>query len=213
MSEPTTVGKPALKPLDIKCTSSKCEDGLHCFKATKKLKAEGNEGACRSCGAKLVNWDRVRQKDPADANHTFETMRLELIRHHFWHTDVDDEAVRKARRKGRSGLATAVPKRIRQSVGKEKPFRDGQQTPFTGNIIYYAQHATASCCRTCMEYWHGIPKGRALTDVEIEYLSQLAMKFIAERMRDLPEEGERPVPKATKQTRGLVGGRDADLAD
>src|SRR5262245_47618725 len=122
MSEPTTAAKPALKPLDIKCTSSKCEDGLHCFKATRELKASGGAGACLSCGAKLVDWQRVRRQDPADAAHTFTTMRLELIRHHFWHVAIDEEAVGKARRKGKAGLEAAVPKRIRQSVGKEKPF-------------------------------------------------------------------------------------------
>jgi len=214
MSKPTTSGKPALKPLEIKCTSSKCEDGLHCFKATRKLKATGDEGACRSCGIKLVNWDRVREKDPKDAAHTFAAMRLELIRHHFWHVDLDEEAVRKARRKGKSGLVVAVRKRIRQSVGKEKPFRDGQQTPFSRNVIFYAQHATASCCRTCMEYWHGIPKGRALTDAEVEYLTQLAMLFITERMPDLPQSGESPARKPSKKTKGqTLEGRDADHAN
>ncbi len=38
---------------------------------------------------------------------------------------------------------------------------DGRQTPREGNTIFYAQHATASCCRTCIEYWHGIPKNGA----------------------------------------------------
>ncbi|OWK37394.1 DUF4186 family protein [Fimbriiglobus ruber] len=214
MSEQTAAGKPALKPLAIKCTSSKCEDGLHCFKATRKLKASGDEGACRSCGVKLVDWPRIRQLDPADAAHTLTAMRLELIRHHFWHVAIDEDAVVKARRKGKTGLEAAVPKRIRQSVGKEKPFRDGQQTPFVGNVIYYAQHATASCCRTCMEYWHGIPKGRALTDAEVEYLSRLAMLFITERLPDLPQEGERATRKYGEKSQSLAaGGRDAAHTD
>ncbi len=213
MSEPNTTAKPALKPLEIKCTSSKCEDGLHCFKATRKLKASGDEGACRSCGIKLVNWDRVRRMDPEDAAHTFNAMRLELIRHHFSHVAIDEEAMDKARRKGRVGLEAAVRKRICQSVGKEKPFRDGQQTPFSGNVIYYAQHATASCCRTCMEYWHGIPKGRALMDPEVEYLSRLAMLFIKERLPDLPEEGEAPVRKPSGKKRDqTAGGNDVTPA-
>lgn len=202
MSETTT--KPAaggLKPLKITCTSSDCESGLHCFKATKKLKAAGQEGACRSCGAQLVDWKRVRSKNPEDAGHTFVAMKQELIRHHFWHVPIDEKALDHARRKGKEGLRSATAKRIRQSVGKEKPFRDGQQTPFTGNIIYYAQHATASCCRKCMEYWHGIPMGRALSDAEVEYLTKLALLFIEERLPDLPEEGQR-VPRKKKDKDG-----------
>jgi hypothetical protein len=199
-----TATKPAaggLKPLKITCTSSDCENGLHCFKATKELKAAGQEGACRSCGAQLVDWKRVRSKNLDDAGHTFAAMKQELIRHYFWHVPIDQKAMGHARRKGKSGLRAAMPKRIRQSVGKEKPFRDGQQTPFTGNIIYYAQHATASCCRKCMEYWHGIPMGRALSDAEVEYLTKLAVMFIEERLPDLSEEGQR-VPRKKKPDDG-----------
>lgn len=25
-----------------------------------------------------------------------------------------------------------------------------------GNIVFYAQHAVAACCRNCIEVWHGI---------------------------------------------------------
>lgn len=183
--------KPVLEPLKVTCTSSDCDNDLHCFKATRKLRDEGKEGACRSCGAELVDWDRVHQQDPQDADHTFEVMRLELIRHHFWHVEIDQKAVDHALRKGRAAFDDAVPQRIRQSVGKAQPFRDGQQTPFTGNIIYYAQHATACCCRKCMEYWHGIPMGEPLTDDQVDYLTKLALLFIDERLPELPRDGQR----------------------
>jgi hypothetical protein len=198
--------KSVLEPLKVTCTSSDCDNGLHCFKATKKLKAAGNEGACRSCGTKLVDWDRVRGKNLGDVEHTFAAMRLELIRHYFWHVEIDEKAHTHARRKGKIGLESAVRKRIRQSVGKEKPFRDGTQTPFKGNIIFYAQHATASCCRKCVEYWHGIPIGRPLSDAEIEYLAELALRFINERMPDLPKDGE---PDQRKKQRGDQDDGDA----
>lgn len=183
--------KRGLEPLKVTCTTSDCDIDLHCFKATRKLRAEGKEGACRSCGAELVDWDRVHQHDAQDADYTFEAMRLELIRHHFWHVDIDQKAMTHALRKGRAALEEAVSKRILQSVGKAQPYRDGQQTPFTGNIIFYAQHATASCCRKCMEYWHGITIGVPLIDEQIEYLSKLALLFIDERLPNLPMEGQR----------------------
>lgn len=46
------------------------------------------------------------------------------------------------------------------------PARDGKQTPFRGHPAFVAQHATATCCRGCLEKWHGIPRGRALTEAE-----------------------------------------------
>jgi predicted Fe-S protein YdhL (DUF1289 family) len=32
--------------------------------------------------------------------------------------------------------------------------------------VFVAQHATATCCRGCLEKWHAIPAGRELTDAE-----------------------------------------------
>ncbi len=75
-----------------------------------------------------------------------------------------------------------------------EPVRDGRQTPWAGNALYYAQHATASCCRRCIEEWHGIPRGRALEDKEIQYLVDLVGFYIAERLPLLKEDGERIPP-------------------
>ena len=71
---------------------------------------------------------------------------------------------------------------IRSLIGGAAPFWDGMQTPretSSGvNPIHLAQHATASCCRKCAKDWHGITQGRALTDGEIKYLSELALRFL-----------------------------------
>jgi len=32
--------------------------------------------------------------------------------------------------------------------------------------VFVAQHATGTCCRGCLEKYHGIPKGAPLTDAE-----------------------------------------------
>src|SRR4051812_24450024 len=121
-----------LAPLKVTCTTSDCENNLHCFKATTKLKVAGKEGACRSCGVELVDWPRVRRQEVKDVSHTFATMRSEFIRHYFWDLPVDSKATAHALRKGRAGFDSAVQKRIRQSVGKAQPYRDGRQTPFEG---------------------------------------------------------------------------------
>ena len=33
---------------------------------------------------------------------------------------------------------------------------DGRQTPMRGHPVFVAQHATATCCRGCLEKWHHI---------------------------------------------------------
>ncbi len=199
-----------LKPLDIRCTSSDCEKGLHCFRQTKKMaqtkvresQVTGLGGTCRSCGADLVDWSRVYKRDLADVSYTFDVLKYERVRHHFWHVDIDIQALNHARRKGTIGLHAAAEKRIRDSVGPANPFHDGWQTPKSGNVLFYAQHATASCCRKCIEEWHGIPGGRALTDTEITYLTDLVMLYIKDRLPFLTETGEK-VPRLSAVSRAV----------
>ena len=131
-----------LAKLAITCTLTSCDQDLHCFRSTKKLVDAGLGGACRDCHAQLVDWPRVHERRLDDAEHTFTELRLKLIRHHFGHLEIDEKARDDALRKGRIALEAALAKRLASSVGPEMPYRDGAQTPMSGNIIYYAQHAT-----------------------------------------------------------------------
>ncbi len=55
---------------------------------------------------------------------------------------------------------------------------DGRQTPMRGHPVFIAQHATATCCRGCLEKWHKIPKGRNLSEREKEYIVEVIMAWI-----------------------------------
>lgn len=206
---PATPGQ--LPPLNIRCTSSDCANDLHCFLATKKLREANRQGRCRSCGADLIDWSRVQRRDLHDAAFTFVSLRRELIRHHFWHVPIDQRALNYARRKGRIKLAEAARKRLASSIGPEKPYRDGQQTPHegSGNPLHYAQHATATCCRRCVEEWHGIPRGRPMTGEEIDYLTALVLQYLEDRIV-LSEDGEK-VPALRRPFRQLGGSRTPRL--
>jgi uncharacterized protein DUF4186 len=185
-------------PLDIKCTSTDCDNDLHCFKQLRKMTPD-QRGKCRACGADLVDWKRLHRRDRSDAAHTFAALQRELIRHHFFHRPVDDKAMRHAQRKGRNALRQAASDRLSKYLAVAEPPRDGRQTPLKGNAIYYAQHATATCCRTCLEYWHDIPKGRRLSPEEFEYCATLIDLFLEEKLPDLADE---PI-KVRLRPRGL----------
>lgn len=178
------------KPLKISCTWSECEDNLHCFRATQKLRKDNKAGACRACGVELIDWDRVHACNLDDVEHTFDELRRELVRHHFFHVDIDQKARNHARRKGRRALYADAHRRLQRYVGREPDAYDGRQTPFEGNTIYYAQHATAACCRKCIEYWHGFPIEGELAPVQLDYLYQLVVRYLDERLPDLGDEPE-----------------------
>lgn len=171
-------------PLEIHCTSTDCENDLHCFKQLKRMTPD-ERGKCRACGADLVDWERVHVRDLSDVKHTFLALQHELIRHHFFHVKIDEAAVKHAQRKGRNKLNQSVRERLIKYLAPADLPRDGRQTPMQGSSIFYAQHATATCCRTCLEYWHAIPKGRRLSQVELSYCCALVELYLDMRLPDL----------------------------
>ena len=174
-------------PVVKECLKTDCKNDLHCFRQEQKRRPKQmliGQG-CYACGAELVNWEVVYKRDINLAQSTFDYMRKEWIRNDFWKKPIDRKALNAAMRIGRKDLPKAIENRLVKSVGGEKPYKDGGQTKFEGNIIFYAQHATASCCRQCIEYWHGIPHGRELTKNEIKYLRDLMILYIDERLPEL----------------------------
>lgn len=61
---------------------------------------------------------------------------------------------------------------------------DGKQTPMKGHPVFIAQHATATCCRGCLEKWHKIPKGKDLSKEQVDYVVQVIMSWIAKEMEE-----------------------------
>jgi hypothetical protein len=71
---------------------------------------------------------------------------------------------------------------VKKRLAPASPVNDGKQTPFRGHPVFVAQHATACCCRSCLEKWHRIPKGRPLTSDEEDYIVNVLEKWLNEEM-------------------------------
>lgn len=65
---------------------------------------------------------------------------------------------------------------------------DGKQTPFRGHPVFVAQHATACCCRGCLEKWHRLPKGRALTEAEQAYIVRVLERWLVTEMERIGQD-------------------------
>jgi len=61
---------------------------------------------------------------------------------------------------------------------KIMPINDGKQTPWKNHPVFVAQHATATCCRGCIQKWHKIPKNKILSEQEINFLVDLIINWI-----------------------------------
>jgi uncharacterized protein DUF4186 len=67
---------------------------------------------------------------------------------------------------------------IEERLAPAAPANDGKQTPMRNHPIFVAQHATASCCRGCLEKWHAIAKGHALTSEEKAYILSVLRRWL-----------------------------------
>jgi len=67
---------------------------------------------------------------------------------------------------------------IRQRLAPAFPASDGKQTPWRGHPVFVAQHATATCCRGCLEKWHHIKRGRELNEAQIDYIVEIILYWL-----------------------------------
>ena len=75
---------------------------------------------------------------------------------------------------------------INTRLSKYNNEKDGKQTPTKGHPVFIAQHATATCCRGCIEKWHKFPQHRELTQTEQEYLVSVIMEWINRQINSNP---------------------------
>ena len=67
---------------------------------------------------------------------------------------------------------------VRQKLSPADPVNDGKQTPMHGHPAFKAMHATACCCRGCLNKWYRVPMHRPLTDTEQQKIVNLLMAWI-----------------------------------
>lgn len=189
MSESPTA-MPKLEPLQVHCSDSRCVANLHCFGPNRRTKnwQKTYEGQCQACGEKLVDWDRVKRRDIMDVAGTFAQLTHEWIRHVFFHAPFDEKSKNQAREFGLANLKSRVRPLLEKKIAPAKIFRDGTQTKKGGSAIHYAQHATATCCRKCLEYWHGIERNRVLAKEELDYCEGLISAYLDLRADELLSE-------------------------
>lgn len=173
-----------------------CKKNIHVFPSSK-LKNAPAYPACIYCGETAIEWDITRQRNLNNIEFLTSELHKCKERNKAWNLEVDLKAKNHALRKGRLEFKDYAKKRLVQMIGRvydlggplKRPYRDGFQTPFSGNMVYYAQHATACCCRPCVARWHGIPQGADLTDDELNYLAEVVMVYINYKLPELRDEG------------------------
>jgi len=86
------------------------------------------------------------------------------------------------RQKGLSTVLDHAEDFIGKRLAPASIDNDGKQTPMRGHPVFVAQHATACCCRGCLQQWHHIPLGRALSLAEQAYIVVVLERWLQSRV-------------------------------
>ncbi len=98
-----------------------------------------------------------------------------------FHLSAEDRAY--IEEKGLETVSSHAKDFVAKRLAPENPEKDGSQTPMKGHPVFTAQHATACCCRACLEKWHRIPSGKQLNGTEISYITDVIMQWIENEYR------------------------------
>ena len=190
-----------LVPLALQCAMSACKNGRHCLdhlRRPRKGDPMVHPGQCRDCGAMLFDLPGPGGRNYGDLEAIFETcseQQSELIRAHYWHVQIDQWAYNQARRLGLNEVRQRVAATVTAAMTSTDSWA-GRAAPYHKNIVAYAQHATATCCRRCAAYWHGLPPetSEPPTQGQLDHVVSAALAWVEVRLADLPTEGENHVP-------------------
>jgi hypothetical protein len=108
-------------------------------------------------------------------NHSLNALRRSKFRSKFQLTQKDRDYIAV---KGLATIKEHAYSFINSRIAPAFPKNDGKQTPMKNHPVFIAQHATATCCRGCISKWHGIEKGRALSEAEVDFIVALIMRWI-----------------------------------
>ena len=85
-------------------------------------------------------------------------------------------------KKGLAAIEKDAAYFIETRLAPAHPKNDGKQTPMRGHPVFVAQHATACCCRGCLQKWYKVPKNKELSLVQQQKIVNLLMAWIEKEL-------------------------------
>ena len=114
-------------------------------------------------------------------NRILESLSKSKFRRSFYLKAKDKEYVRE---KGIETIEKHARDFIEKRLAPKEIKNDGKQTPMRGHPTFIAQHATACCCRGCLNKWHKIPKNIELSKEQKDYIVEVIMTWIKRQMEN-----------------------------
>ena len=106
-----------------------------------------------------------------------------------------EEDLRYIAEKGLETIRRHATDFVRTRLAPTQPPNDGRQTPMRGHPVFKAQHATATCCRGCLEKWWKVPRGIAIPPARQARIVDFLMAWI---QREMSNDKKKETPDETK---------------
>ena len=113
-----------------------------------------------------------------DLNEVFAALRASPFRRRF---RLRGRELVYLKAKGRPVILAHAADFIAKRLAPAQPRNDGKQTPYRGHPVFIAQHATGTCCRTCLQNLHQIPKGAELTAEQQDHAVRAIERWLTEQ--------------------------------
>ena len=81
--------------------------------------------------------------------------------------------------KGTNVIRSHAKDFVMQKLTPADPANDGKQTPMHGHPVFKAMHATACCCRACLNKWYKVALHHELTESEQQRIVNLLMAWLS----------------------------------
>lgn len=114
-------------------------------------------------------------------NRILESLKKSKFRSSFYLKEKDKQYVRE---KGIEIIEKHARDFIEKRLAPKEIKNDGKQTPMRGHPVFIAEHATATCCRGCLNKWHKIPKNIELSEEQKAYIVEVIMTWIKRQMEN-----------------------------
>ena len=128
----------------------------------------------------IVRYHKIGQMEQKELDILFEKFAKSKFRSRF---KLSRKDLQYFEQKGFETIEQHALDFVSKRLGPAYPENDGKQTPMKNHPVFVAQHATATCCRKCLQKWHKIPKGKELIHREIGYIVSIIMHWIILSMK------------------------------
>lgn len=118
---------------------------------------------------------------PKTIEETLDRLNRSKFRSSFKLSKKDKEYVKE---KGMDVIESHARDFVAKKIAAAYPLNDGKQTPMSGHPVFKAMHATACCCRGCLNKWYRVPIGKELTEKQQDKIVHLMLSWIDNQISD-----------------------------